>query len=105
MPTLNRNGVNIYYEVHGSGPTVLLTHGFSATSEGSKTSLTAIAQKYCVIVWNMRGHRQSGYPEDRAAYSEALTVGDMAALLDAHGAEQAIIGGHSLGCFMTLAFH
>ena len=104
MPTLNRNGVNIYYEVHGSGPTMLLTHGFSATSEMWKANLTALAQKYRVIVWDMRGHGQSDYPEDGAAYSEALTVGDMAALLDAHGADQAIIGGHSLGGFMTLAF-
>ena len=105
MSTLNRNGVNIYYEVHGTGPTMLLTHGFSATSEMWKANIAALAQKYRVIVWDMRGHGQSDYPEDGAAYSEALTVGDIAALLDAHGAEQAIIGGHSLGGFMTLAFH
>lgn len=105
MPTLNRNGVNIYYEVHGTGPTMLLTHGFSATSEMWKANIAALSQKYRVIVWDMRGHGQSDYPEDIASYSEALTVSDMAALLDAHGAERAIIGGHSLGGFMTLAFH
>ena len=34
MPTLNRDGVNLYYEVHGdTGPVVLLTHGYSATSQ------------------------------------------------------------------------
>ncbi|NOT56742.1 MAG: alpha/beta hydrolase [Deltaproteobacteria bacterium] len=105
MPTLNRNGVNIYYEAHGSGPTMLLTHGFSATAEMWKANLAAVSQKYRVIVWDMRGHGRSDYPEDTADYSEALTIGDMAALLDAHGAESAIIGGHSLGGFMTLAFH
>jgi len=105
MSTLNRNGVNIYYEVHGSGPAMLLTHGFGATSEMWKANLAALSQKYRVIVWDMRGHGQSDYPEDGAAYSETLTVGDMAALLDAHGAEHAIIGGHSLGGFMTLAFY
>jgi len=105
MPTLNRNGVNIYYEVQGSGPTMLLTHGFSATSEMWKANLAALSQKYRVIVWDMRGHGRSDYPEDVASYSEALTVGDIAALLDVHDAEQAIIGGHSLGGFMTLAFH
>ena len=29
MPKLNRDGVDIYYEVHGSGPPLLLTHGYS----------------------------------------------------------------------------
>jgi pimeloyl-ACP methyl ester carboxylesterase len=105
MPILNRHGVNIYYEVHGSGPTILLTHGFSATAEMWKANLAALSQRYRVIVWDMRGHGRSDYPEDKAAYSEILTVGDMAALLDAHDAEQAIIGGHSLGGFMTLSFY
>lgn len=105
MPILNRNGVNIYYEVHGAGPTMLLTHGFSATAEMWKANLAALSQKYRVIVWDMRGHGRSDYPEDIAAYSEALTIGDIAALLDAHGVESAIIGGHSLGGYMTLSFH
>ena len=105
MPTLNRNGVNIYYEVHGSGPTMLLTHGFSATAEMWNANLTALSQRYRVIVWDMRGHGRSDYPEDSAAYSDMLTIGDMAALLDIHDTEQAIIGGHSLGGFMTLSFH
>ena len=52
----------------------------------------------------MRGHGKTDYPEDQAAYSEAATVADMAAMLDAVGAEKAIIGGLSLGGYMTLAF-
>ncbi len=53
----------------------------------------------------MRGHGQSDYPDDPHAYSEARTVGDMAAILDAVGAERAIIGGLSLGGYMSLAFY
>ena len=53
----------------------------------------------------MRGHGQSDYPDDPAAYSEALTVADMAALLDAIGAGTAIVGGLSLGGYMSLAFY
>ena len=44
-------------------------------------------------------------PEDPAAYSEALTVGDMVALLRHCGIERAIIGGLSLGGYLSLAFH
>ncbi len=32
-PTLDRDGVNISFDVHGSGPAIALTHGYSATSE------------------------------------------------------------------------
>ncbi|WP_163609139.1 alpha/beta fold hydrolase, partial [Klebsiella pneumoniae] len=60
---------------------------------------------YKLILWDMRGHGQSDYPDDPGAYSEALTVGDMAAILDAVGARRAIIGGLSLGGYMSLAFH
>ena len=53
----------------------------------------------------MRGHGQSDYPSDPAAYSEALTVGDIAALLDEVDANEAIVGGLSLGGYMSLAFY
>jgi pimeloyl-ACP methyl ester carboxylesterase len=53
----------------------------------------------------MRGHGQSGDPRDPALYSQALTVGDMAAVLDACDIERAVIAGLSLGGVMSLAFH
>jgi pimeloyl-ACP methyl ester carboxylesterase len=67
--------------------------------------VAALKDRFRVITWDMRGHGRSDYPEDPAAYSEQLTVADMAALLDAAGAERAILGGLSLGGYMSLAFH
>jgi len=67
--------------------------------------IAALSKHHKLVLWDMRGHGQSGYPEDTAAYSEALTVADMAALLDAVGAETAIVGGLSLGGYMSLAFY
>jgi pimeloyl-ACP methyl ester carboxylesterase len=58
-----------------------------------------------LVTWDMRGHGQSDYPEDQTQYSEEHTVADMAAILDAVGADDAIIGGLSLGGYMSLAFH
>jgi len=105
MPKLNRDGVNIYYEVHGSGPPLLLTHGYSSTSAMWQGQIAALSKQHRLILWDMRGHGQSDYPGDAAAYSEALTVGDMAALLDKAGAHSAIVGGLSLGGYMSLAFY
>jgi pimeloyl-ACP methyl ester carboxylesterase len=51
------------------------------------------------------GHGESDYPSDPSHYGEEQTVADMAAILDAVGAKQAVIGGLSLGGYMSLAFH
>ncbi|MEA2836296.1 MAG: hypothetical protein QOD89_846 [Bradyrhizobium sp.] len=104
MPKLNRDGVNIYYEIHGSGPPLLLTHGYSSTSAMWQGQIEALSQHHTLILWDMRGHGQSDYPDDPLAYSETLTVGDIAALLDTVGATSAIVGGLSLGGYMALAF-
>jgi pimeloyl-ACP methyl ester carboxylesterase len=105
MPELNRDGVKLYYEVHGSGPAILLTHGYSATSQMWAGQVDALSKNHTLVTWDMRGHGQSDYPEDPSAYSEAATVADMAAVLDAVGAPEAVIGGLSLGGYMSLAFH
>jgi pimeloyl-ACP methyl ester carboxylesterase len=105
MATINRDGVNIYYEDHGSGDPVLLSHGYSATAQMWTGQVAAFKDKYRVITWDMRGHGQSDSPDDPSAYSEAATCDDMAAILKHLGIESAVIGGLSLGGYMSLAFH
>ncbi|HEX3536200.1 MAG TPA: alpha/beta fold hydrolase [Stellaceae bacterium] len=106
---LRRDGVAIHYEVHGptgkNVPAVLLSHGYGATCRMWDGQIAALSDKYRVIVWDMRGHGQSGDPADAGLYSQALTVADMAAVLQASGESRAVIGGLSLGGVMSLAFH
>ncbi|QWG23373.1 alpha/beta hydrolase [Bradyrhizobium sediminis] len=105
MPKLRRDGVEIHYEVHGSGPTLLLTHGYSSTGEMWQGQIEALSKNHELVLWDMRGHGRSDYPDGQSAYSEAATVADMAALLDEVGADSAIVGGLSLGGYMSLAFY
>ena len=106
MPTISRDSVNIYYEVHGSsGPFILLTHGYAATSAMWNDQIAVLSKEYRLVLWDMRGHGKTDYPEEPQAYSEAATVDDMAAILDAVGAETAIVGGLSLGGYMSMAFY
>ena len=109
MPTIDRDGVSIHYEAHGpedgAAPAMLLSHGYGATCRMWDGQIAAFAGSQRVIVWDMRGHGASDGPRDPAAYSQDLTVGDMAAVLDACGARRAVIGGLSLGGVMSLAFH
>ncbi|MEM9620539.1 MAG: alpha/beta fold hydrolase [Pseudomonadota bacterium] len=105
MPSLDRDGVQIHYQTYGSGPALLLTHGFSATAQMWQDQIDALSAAHTLILWDMRGHGQSDSPPDDSLYSEALTVADMAALLDELGFADAVVGGLSLGGYMSLAFH
>lgn len=110
MATLDRDGVEIYYEHHRAtagarAPTILLSHGYTATSAMWAGQIDALTKTHDVITWDMRGHGRSASPADQSLYSERLTVDDMAALLDACDVDSAVIGGLSLGGYMTLAFH
>ena len=105
MPHFTRAGVKLYYETHGQGPVILLSHGYSATSQMWRGQIAALSVKNKLVTWDMRGHGQSDYPEAQSEYSEEATVADMAALLDHVGATSAIVGGLSLGGYMSLAFH
>ncbi len=105
MATLNRNGVNLYYEVEGEGPAILLTHGFGASSSMWRGQMDAFRDRYRIIAWDMRGHGNTDSPEDSAEYSEPATLADIAAILDACEVESAIVGGLSLGGYMSLAFN
>lgn len=104
MPYIERDGVKVYYESAGSGPALLLSHGYSATSRMWRGQVDAFKDGYQVITWDMRGHGESDSPPDQAQYSEDATVDDMRAVLQAAGCEQAVIGGLSLGGYMSLAF-
>lgn len=105
MPMLDRDGIRIHYEVTGHGPALILTHGYSSTGDMWAGQIAPLSQHFKVITWDMRGHGRSDYPREQAAYSEEATVADMAALLDAVGAKEAIVGGLSLGGYMSLAFN
>jgi pimeloyl-ACP methyl ester carboxylesterase len=105
VAVLVRDGVEIHYEDHGSGPPLLLTHGFSATSQMWRGQVRALAPAHRVITWDLRGHGKSGSPEPLELYAESHAVADMEAILDACGVERAVVGGLSLGGFLALAFH
>jgi pimeloyl-ACP methyl ester carboxylesterase len=98
------NGIEIDYEVSGSGPPVLLSHGYSATRHMWDGQHRAFAD-YRIISWSMRGHGQTESPGDPSTYSADLTVADMEALLRHLGIERAVIGGLSLGGYVSLAFY
>jgi pimeloyl-ACP methyl ester carboxylesterase len=105
MAKARLNGIEIDYEVSGQGRPVLLGHGYSATGRMWAGQHKALGDRYRVISWDMRGHGQTVTPDDPAQYSAELTVADMRALLGHLGIEHGVIGGLSLGGYVSLAFY
>ncbi len=107
MRFLDREGVRIAYEVHGegAGTPLLLTHGYASSAAMWAPNLAALMTSRPVITWDVRGHGESDAPRDPSRYSEAASVADMTAILDAEGVERAAVGGLSLGGYLSLAFH
>ena len=108
MRYLDRDGVRLAYDVHGegrSGLPLLLSHGFSSSAAMWAPNLEALSAARPVLTWDVRGHGASGSPEDPSRYTEAASVEDMVAVLDACGVGSAALGGLSLGGYLSLAFH
>lgn len=107
MPTIANGNQEIFYldeKGPADGETLLLTHGYGASSSMWQPQATALSSDYRILSWDMRGHGQSACPQDAAAYSEAHTVADMLALLDQLHIDRVHLGGLSLGGYLSLAF-
>jgi pimeloyl-ACP methyl ester carboxylesterase len=105
MAKAELNGIEIDYEVTGRGRPVILSHGYGATRRMWKGQHAALGDRYRLITWDMRGHGQTETPADPAQYSTALTVADTRGLLTMLGVGRAVVGGLSLGGYMSLAFY
>jgi pimeloyl-ACP methyl ester carboxylesterase len=105
MPRLDRHDALIHYDVRGDGPVVLLTHGFSSSGDAFAGNAAAIVNAGCrLVTWDLRGHGRTDAGTDAESYTVSRVLGDMAALLDHVGADRAVVGGHSLGGYLSLAF-
>ncbi len=105
MPDVKLNGITIHYDEAGHGPAVLLTHGYSATGRMWDGQLRRFSDRFRMIGWDMRGHGETDSPEDPSLYSADVTVADMRALLSHLGIARAVVGGLSLGGYMSLEFY
>ncbi|MCK5313767.1 MAG: alpha/beta hydrolase [Anaerolineales bacterium] len=99
MPFANNEGVKIYYEVEGSGPDLILAHGFSSTGEDWRELgyIAQLHQHYRLILVDARGHGKSDKPYDPNDYSPEVRVKDYLAVLDDLGVSKAHYWGFSMG--------
>ena len=102
--TVEANGIPIHLAEAGSGPVVLLCHGFPESWHSWRHQLKALAEAgYRAIAPDMRGYGQTGQPHEIDQYTLFHLVGDMVGVLDALSAREAVVVGHDWGA--PVAWH
>jgi pimeloyl-ACP methyl ester carboxylesterase len=95
------NGINLYYETHGSGRPLVLLHGGLGSGEMFGPLLPVLAERHHVIAVDLQGHGRTA-DIDRPI-DLRLMAGDIAALIDHLGLATPDVVGYSLGG--GVAFH
>jgi pimeloyl-ACP methyl ester carboxylesterase len=102
--TVEANGIAIHLAEAGTGPVVLLCHGFPESWYSWRHQLKALAGAgYRAVAPDMRGYGQTSQPEVIDQYTLFHLVGDMVGVLDALSASDAVIVGHDWGA--PVAWH
>lgn len=94
------NGLEMYYEVHGSGEPLVLIHGAFGAIELWGPILTGLAEKHLVIAVELQGHGHTADIDRPFDYEQMAD--DVAALMDHLVIEQADVVGYSMGADTAL---
>jgi pimeloyl-ACP methyl ester carboxylesterase len=99
MAYATNGGVKIHYEVEGSGPPLVLQHGFSYNLEHWRQAgyVEALRRDRRLVLIDARGHGRSDKPHVPSAYTNENHVGDILAVLDAEGIGACDYMGFSMG--------
>jgi pimeloyl-ACP methyl ester carboxylesterase len=96
--TVEANGIRMHVVEQGTGPLVVLCHGFPESWYSWRHQLPALAAAgYRAVAPDMRGYGKTDAPGEIERYTQLHHVGDMVALLDALGEPHAVIVGHDWG--------
>ena len=93
-----------FLQMAGTGPALLLLHGFTGSSATWAAFLPEWSTQYQVLAPDLIGHGQSAAPTDPARYTLEEALDDLLALLDTLGIDQCIVLGYSLGGRLALTF-
>jgi 3-oxoadipate enol-lactonase len=94
------NGTRLFYELAGAGPTLTLIHGFSLDTRMWDDQYATLAERYCVLRYDVRGFGRSAVP-GTARYSHAE---DLHALLKYLEIEHTALIGFSLGGGIAISY-
>lgn len=96
------NGAQIYHEVRGSGPPLLLIVGLTGDAGWFQPLSETLAESFTVVTYDRRGNSRSPRPQCWTSTSIAEQADDAAALLSDLRLDPALVFGNSLGAVIAL---
>jgi len=103
MPKIQIDNIEIAYDDSGTGPVIVLLHGFPFNRSLWTDQVVALSQSYRVITPDLRGFGDSESGESPATMNSMAQ--DVAKLMDSLNIATATIGGLSMGGYVVLAFY
>lgn len=91
------NGVKIHYAKMGSGPLIVMIHGFPDYWYTWRDQMEGLADRFTVVAMDQRGYNLSDKPAGVENYDMRLLVGDVVAVITHVGQSKAIVVGHDWG--------
>jgi len=102
--SVHANGIDIHLAEAGDGPAVLLLHGFPELWYSWRHQLPVLAQAgYHAIAPDLRGYGRTTAPPAAEDYAMARMAADVTGVLDAAGADHAVVAGHDWGANIAWA--
>jgi 2-succinyl-6-hydroxy-2,4-cyclohexadiene-1-carboxylate synthase len=102
MPEINLNGVDYFYRRRGTGPALLLLHGFTGSSQGWAWVMEQLAGRYDLIAIDLLGHGRTAAPPEPDRYQMTRAAADLLCLLDTLKISTANVLGYSMGGRLAL---
>jgi pimeloyl-ACP methyl ester carboxylesterase len=104
MPTVNVNGLDLFYESTGEGFPIVFCHEYASDYRGWEPQVRYFSRLYRCVTYSCRGYPPSAVPERPEDYSQEHLVEDLRGLLRELAIPQAFVVGFSMGGSVVLNF-
>ncbi|RQH25983.1 alpha/beta hydrolase [Okeania hirsuta] len=101
---ITANSIKIHYVTQGSGPLMLMLHGFPEFWYSWRHQIPEFAQDYKAVALDLRGYNESDKPEDKSAYVMSEFIKDIEGVIKELGYEKCVLVGHDWGGVIAWSF-
>ena len=104
VPTIEANGLDVAYDVHGAGPPLVLLHGATSLGRGDfAAQIPLFSRAFLLYLPDARGHGRTRW-DASAGFRYDWLVDDLSAFVDAVGLETFHLVGFSMGAMTALQY-